>query len=869
MLAPGKIGLNNKNYHLSARYTDTDRGIYGPSTSYLYPYITPLNMRNTNYERCKHSGCKTCPFADNTQISNTSKKLSPHYKQIFCKAFNIIYKLTCNICQMAYVGQTSNALHYRMNQHRKNVKDYVNTNEPHKYNAEFDHFKLHGFNNITIAILDIKKTLNERLFIENQYIKHDNTNYPYGLNQIVNNKHTANHFNHIDPSNYNDIYSTLNFQNFKKTTRHQRGSRTNKRKCIPSNNEIKKHIHALQKQFYKNYNWLKIRGYVFSIRKKHLKNVYNIAESLKLKPQFTHILMDLILFRAKKLNTIIQTKTNNQKPNSQCIITFTSKLFNDINFNKLFKNNEQSFPIKNCYISKTFKYPKTTGRRIFNYNTFAKQFNHKDKHMCKCNEPKFKQFINTKYGHIVTGDLSIVTDSNLKYIMSQGTKFRIPVAYNHDTLTKLFSYDIDYFIYKHSISHNTPTEAYNEWKQKVIVQFKKSLQKSKIIIKDKKYYNLNKSIHQLQNQYVITYIDKSQNNYAIICKKLYHTLLNNTISNNSNFTPIDTNITINNKKILAFHRLLKISNNNLNYPYIVLIPKFHKTPIKFREVTIGCNTYNNETCKKLLNILKIIHENEINNNTKSVSIKNSFELTKRTKHLQSVRQIITYDFQDLFNNINLTKLKQVIDELFHKNQTSLTKISPEYFNDLTNFLIFNNYLYQNNIIYKQTQGIPQGSSVSSMLADLYLYHSEMNYINKNPLVFRYIDDVISIYLNETNDDTIPIKYPSELTLIKNVNLNNTTNYLDLNITIQNNALNFNLYDKRIIFPFNVNLFTPFNSCLHKSIYRNILLNYLHRIKKLCSKQYIKQNVKSLKSNASKYHYPSNFLDSIIKNHSVY
>ena len=47
--------------------------------------------------------------------------------------------------------------------------------------------------------------------------------------------------------------------------------------------------------------------------------------------------------------------------------------------------------------------------------------------------------------------------------------------------------------------------------------------------------NLFKQIKQLQNYFVITYVDKPPNNYAFICKMYYHELLNNIISSNNNF----------------------------------------------------------------------------------------------------------------------------------------------------------------------------------------------------------------------------------------------------------------------------------------------------------------------------------------------
>ena len=55
-----------------------------------------------------------------------------------------------------------------------------------------------------------------------------------------------------------------------------------------------------------------------------------------------------------------------------------------------------------------------------------------------------------------------------------------------------------------------------------------------------------------------------------------------------------------NKQIHAFYKFLKLPHNNFNYPYLILIPKFHKKLFKFGTVTIGCSTYSNSAGKFLL-----------------------------------------------------------------------------------------------------------------------------------------------------------------------------------------------------------------------------------------------------------------------------
>ena len=53
------------------------------------------------------------------------------------------------------------------------------------------------------------------------------------------------------------------------------------------------------------------------------------------------------------------------------------------------------------------------------------------------------------------------------------------------------------------------------------------------------------------------------------------------------------------------------------------------------------------------------------------------------------------------------------------------------------------------------------------------------------------------------------------------------------------------------FSFNVNIFTNFSTCLHKSVFTNILLNFSFCIKNLYSDEFMKHHYKSVKQFAQK------------------
>ena len=90
----------------------------------------------------------------------------------------------------------------------------------------------------------------------------------------------------------------------------------------------------------------------------------------------------------------------------------------------------------------------------------------------------------------------------------------------------------------------------------------------------------------------------------------------------------------------------------------------------------------------------------------------------------------TFDFNDLFNNININGIHKVINILFNenKNHPNLNDtVNENYFSTLAKFILQHNDILFNNIIYQQNIGLLQRRKTSSMSADLYVYYYESNF----------------------------------------------------------------------------------------------------------------------------------------------
>ena len=98
-------------------------------------------------------------------------------------------------------------------------------------------------------------------------------------------------------------------------------------------------------------------------------------------------------------------------------------------------------------------------------------------------------------------------------------------------------------------------------------------------------------------------------------------------------------------------------------------------------------------------------------------------------------------------------------------------------------------------VFQRTVGIPMSTNCAPLLADLFLYSYEADFIqrllkkNEKTLArsfnftFRYIDDVISLN-NSRFGDIVDRIYPIELEIKDTANTNRSASYLDLHLEIE-------------------------------------------------------------------------------------
>ena len=100
-------------------------------------------------------------------------------QEILYTTKNCVYLISCEVCNMQYVGETKNQLNVRFAQHKYNIQNQRDTSL-----LIVQHFIEHGLTAMVISGLQYNPhwTTRQRKFQENQWIDRLSTKQPSGLN---------------------------------------------------------------------------------------------------------------------------------------------------------------------------------------------------------------------------------------------------------------------------------------------------------------------------------------------------------------------------------------------------------------------------------------------------------------------------------------------------------------------------------------------------------------------------------------------------------------------------------------------------------------------------------------------------------------
>ena len=221
----------------------------------------------------------------------------------------------------------------------------------------------------------------------------------------------------------------------------------------------------------------------------------------------------------------------------------------------------------------------------------------------------------------------------------------------------------------------------------------------------------------------------------------------------------------------------------------------------------------------------------------------------------------TYDFSTLYttlpHNLINDKLIDLFERIFQREGSPylvcndrnalFTSEKPKKYNgwsclnvcDALTDLLDNIFIRFGTNLYKQVVGIPMGTNFAPLVADLFLFGYERDFMMSLPndkqadvidafnTTSRYLDDILNIN-NVYFDNMISQIYPSELQRNKTNTSDTKAAFLDLHLSISNDIVSTKIYDKRDDFDFEIVNFPFLNDDVPHSTPYGVYISQLIR-----------------------------------------
>ena len=175
----------------------------------------------------------------------------------------------------------------------------------------------------------------------------------------------------------------------------------------------------------------------------------------------------------------------------------------------------------------SYTYTKTIASKIFNFSSTLSDLDyhqfHNNPSQYECNT---SSYLCQPYGHLITGDLSIIPNSKLRDLIAKGPKYRKPCKVDWDKNVSLLCEAVDQYAFQLAKREVVELSVLLSWKEMVKGQIEERISKLKQNFKqptDKMLQNLDVKacLSDLHNEYVFVPADKAPNNIIIICKTYY------------------------------------------------------------------------------------------------------------------------------------------------------------------------------------------------------------------------------------------------------------------------------------------------------------------------------------------------------------
>ena len=314
--------------------------------------------------------------------------------------------------------------------------------------------------------------------------------------------------------------------------------------------------------------------------------------------------------------------------------------------------------------------------------------------------------------------------------------------------------------------------------------------------------------------------------------------------------------------ISKFKQLTDKSWHNLieyhpKIPTLYGLPKTHKPNVPLRPITSAIGSTPHRIAKAISKILTPLL------GTISPShIRHSGHLLEQIRNINTNDMLLaSLDVESLYTNIPVDKCLEALRDHLKKTKPTLP-IPVDTLIDICTLCCQMNFFHFNNKFYVQRFGLPMGNPISCAIACLYLELLEsgpFQYIlPKNSHYYRYIDDALFIYPQNTNlPDLIRRLNDIEPTInfTNEKELNNCLPYLDIMIHRSTPHLSFEVFRK----PTYKNDLINFHSQHSNHVKTGMIIGSYLRALRICSDEYLSKEESFILESFKNLKYPQHFI----------
>ena len=484
--------------------------------------------------------------------------------------------------------------------------------------------------------------------------------------------------------------------------------------------------------------------------------------------------------------------------------------------------------------------------------------------------------------------MKIIPDSRIRNIVSKGPKYRFPSHIDFNRCREEIATALNDFgnrwCKRESVEHN----ALKEWKLSIFNIVDKRIKfyshNTNLLPPKPKssFRHLKQGIQEFHRKYVLVPADKAANNVVVVCRLHYINTLKQELKGTKAYeeTSTDEKSVVNShSNNLPYKFAVNVKESQDKLPTMYWLPKLHKRPYKARFIANSSSCTTTELSKLLTSCLTAIKakvikycETVYERSGKNLywSIKNSGEVLSKLKDRGfQATSLSTYDFSTLYttlpHNLIKDKLLDLIERTFNKKEGKLYLAcndkkafftSEDHYRgynlwscqnvcDALSFLLDNIYIRFGTKLYRQIVGIPMGTNCAPLVADLFLFCYERDFMislsndNQADIIrafnstSRYLDDVLNID-NPYFEGMVNQIYPPELQLNKANTSDTEAPFLDLHLSISNGFVSSKIYDKRDDFNFDIVNFPFLDGDVPRRPSYGVYISQLIRFARVCS-----------------------------------